>query len=273
MLAAQRRAEIIEVLDAVGTLSTDELAQRLRVSGETIRRDLQLLDQQRLIQRVHGGAMATGQVRREEPPYSVRVAADSAAKQRIGDLAAGLVTSGQTIIFDVGTTVLAVARALPATFTGVIVTCSLVAAAELAGRPGLEVLVSGGRVRSGDLALSNAQTLTFFEDIHADVAFLGSGCVSADEGLTDFYLDEIATRRVIIANTATSYVLADSSKLGKVGPHRVCGLHEVSGFITDVQPSEQMDTAFRQAGARLLFPDHGPSPEPRATTRQPLRPA
>ena len=80
MLAAQRRVEILEALDAAGTLTTDELAQRLRVSGETIRRDLLLLDRERLVRRVHGGAMATPQMRREEPPYSVR-AADGAAKK------------------------------------------------------------------------------------------------------------------------------------------------------------------------------------------------
>ncbi|MFZ1995425.1 MAG: DeoR/GlpR family DNA-binding transcription regulator [Solirubrobacteraceae bacterium] len=254
MLAAQRRAEILEALDAAGTLTTDELAQRLRVSGETIRRDLLLLDREQLIRRVHGGAMAAPQMRRAEPPYSVRVAADSAAKQRIGQLAAGLVTQGQTVVFDVGTTVLAVARALPANFSGVAVTCSLVAAAELATRPGVQVLIAGGRVRPGDLAVSNAHTVAFFEEIHADVAFLGSGCVSPGDGLTDFYLDEIATRRVIIANTATNYVLADSSKLGKVAPHRVCAVNEVSAFITDHAPPEEMEVELRQAGAAILHP-------------------
>ena len=123
MLAAQRRVEILQAVEAAGTLTTDELAQRLRVSGETIRRDLLLLDRERLVRRVHGGAMATPQMRREEPPYSVR-AADSAAKHRIGQLAASLVNPGRTVVFDVGTTVLAAARALPANFSGVAVTCS-----------------------------------------------------------------------------------------------------------------------------------------------------
>ena len=253
MLAAQRRVEILEALDAAGTLTTDELAQRLRVSGETIRRDLLLLDRERLVRRVHGGAMATPQMRREEPPYSVR-AADSAAKHRIGQLAASLVNPGQTVVFDVGTTVLAAARALPANFGGVAVTCSLVAAAELATRPGVQVLIAGGRVRPGDLAVSNAHTVAFFEEIHADVAFLGSGCVSPDHGLTDFYIDEIATRRVLIANSATTYVLADSSKLDKVAPHRVCGVDEVTAFITDQAPPEQLEAAFRDAAGHIIYP-------------------
>src|ERR1700743_1148113 len=82
MLAAQRRVEILEALDAPRTLTTDELPQRLRVSGETIRRDLLLLDRERLVRRVHGGAMATPQMRREEPPYSAR-AADGGGQNRI----------------------------------------------------------------------------------------------------------------------------------------------------------------------------------------------
>ncbi len=254
MLAEQRRAQILQALEAAGVLTTDDLAQELQVSGETIRRDLLLLDQQQRLRRVHGGAMTTSTARQEEPPYAVRAEDDSHAKKRIGELAADVISAGQTIIFDIGTTVLAAARALPMTFQGTAVTCSLVAAAELTSRPGIEVLVAGGRVRGGDLAVSNAHTVAYFSEIHADVAFLGSGCVSADEGVTDFYLDEIATRRVMIANTATTYVLADSSKLGKVAPHRVCGLDDISAIITDQAPSDQTRTAFRDAGAQLLFP-------------------
>ena len=116
------------------------------------------------------------------------------------------------------------------------------------------MLIAGGRVRPGDLAVSNAHTVAFFEEIHADVAFLGSGCVSPDDGLTDFYIDEIATRRVLIANSATTYVLADSSKLDKVAPHRVCGVDEVTAFITDQAPPEQLEAAFRDAAGHIIYP-------------------
>ena len=91
--------------------------------------------------------------------------------------------------------------------------------------------MAGGRVRGGDLAVSNAQTVEFFRDVHADVAFLGSGGVAPEAGLTDFYLDEVVTRRVILANAGAAYVLADASKLGKVAAHRVCGLDEVTAVV------------------------------------------
>jgi DeoR/GlpR family transcriptional regulator of sugar metabolism len=158
------------------------------------------------------------------------------------------------VVIDVGTTALEVARALPITFRGTVATCSLLVAAELAGRPTVEVLVSGGRVRAGDLACSNAQALSFFADLRPDVAFLGSGGVDTGTGLTDFHLDEVATRRIILANTARSYVLADSTKFGRVAPHRVCGLEEFDGLITDEMTSAPLRAAIERAGGVVVTP-------------------
>lgn len=254
MLPDERRARILRALDTAGTLSTEELANELQVSGETIRRDLIRLDHQRQLRRVHGGAMSASTIRGEEAPYPQRAEADTDAKRRIGELAASLVSPGQTLILDVGTTVLAVARALPPTLHGTVLTCSLLAAAELAGRAGLDVLVAPGRVRGGDLAVSNSLTVQFFNDVRADVAFLGTGGVSAEEGVTDYYIDEIATRRVIIANSTTTYALADTSKLGSVAPHHVCGLDEITAVITDRVPAPDIEAAIHQAGGRTIHP-------------------
>ena len=243
VLVEERRLRILQALDEAGTLSTEQLAQRLKVSAETVRRDLVQLDQQGRLHRVHGGAMNGTAARQEEAPFAERA-----------QVASGLVVPGQTVAFDVGTTALAVARALPGSFHGTVVTCSLLVAAELAGRAGVEVLVAGGRVRGGDLAVSNAQTVGFFRDVHADVAFLGSGGVAPEAGLTDFYLDEVVTRRVILANAGAAYVLADASKLGKVAAHRVCGLDEVTAVVTDQRPPRSLAGAIRDAGGRLLTP-------------------
>jgi DeoR family fructose operon transcriptional repressor len=245
VLVEERRLRILQALDEAGTLSTEQLAQRLEVSAETIRRDLVQLDQQGRLQRVHGGAMNGKVVRQEEPPFAERAGVAAEAKRRIAQVASGLVAPGQTVAFDVGTTALAVARALPGSFHGTVVTCSLA---------GVEVLVAGGRVRGGDLAVSNAQTVEFFRDVHADVAFLGSGGVDPEAGLTDFYVDEVVTRRVIIAKASAAYVLADASKLGKVAAHRVCGLDEVTAVVTDQRPPRSLAGAIRDAGGRLLMP-------------------
>lgn len=254
MLAEERRTRIIAALDAAGTLTTEALATDLDVSEETIRRDLVRLDRQQQIRRVHGGAMAATPLRGEEAPFAQRADADADAKRRIGELAASQISPGQTVILDVGTTVLAAARALSRDFRGTVLTCSLLAAAELAGRPGVEVLVAGGRVRGGDLAVSSALTVAFFREVRADVALLGTGCVSADDGVTDFYLDEIATRRQIITNSDTTYALADTSKLGRAAPYRVCDLDQLTGVITDQPPTHAVEAAITETGGFLLYP-------------------
>ena len=243
---------MLAAIDAAGTLATDELAQGLDVSGETVRRDLLLLDQRGEIRRIHGGAMTVSRRRSHEPSFAERATDAGDAKQRIGQCAAGLIADARTIVLDVGTTVLAVAQAMPASFRGTVATCSLLVAAELAGRPGVEVLVAGGRVREGDLALSNTQTVAFFHELRADVAFLGSGGVSASTGLTDFYVDEIATRQTMLAHSQRSYVLADASKLGHDAPHRVCSLNSVEAVITDRKTSRRVAAGLAGAGAHLI---------------------
>lgn len=253
MLAAERHRRMTEALRVSRIVSTEEFSRLLGVSPETVRRDLVALERTGVLVRVHGGATIDTDTVGEEAPFAERSAERHETKSRIGKLAAEQVFPGQTLIFDVGTTVLEVARALPNSFRGTVATCSLLVAAELAGRTGVEVLVSGGRVRGGDLACSNHQALEFFSNIRADVAFLGSGGLDADAGLTDFHIDEAATRKTILAGTAKSYVLADATKFGRVAPHRICGFDRVEAVITDQCPPDRIHDAIESAGASALF--------------------
>jgi DeoR family transcriptional regulator, fructose operon transcriptional repressor len=252
MLAAERHRRISDELQDRRIVRTEDFAKLLGVSVETVRRDLVVLERRGSLVRVHGGATSTAGRVGEEASYAERSASDHEAKVAIGRAAADLVLPGQTVIIDVGTTAVEVARTLPESYHGIVATCSLLAATELAGRPGIEVLVSGGRLRAGDLACSNAQAVAFFSDIHADVAFLGSGGVDAAAGLTDFHLDEVASRRVIAANTLRSYVLADAGKFGRVAPHRVCGLDEVDGVITNEAPPQTLRAAIERTGGVVV---------------------
>ena len=86
------------------------------------------------------------------------------------------------------------------------------------------------------MALSNSNTQNFFRDLHPDIAFLSSGGIDAGAGLTGYYQEEAAARRVIVQNSAVSYVLGDSSKFGRVARHRVADLQDLAGLITEVDP-------------------------------------
>ena len=117
-------------------------------------------------------------------------------KRAIAALAAGLVEPQDTVVIDIGTTALEVARALPADFRGRVLTNSVPVAMELSARDQVELLLSGGQVRPGDAACYGAQADAFFAQVYADKAFLGSGGVHAEAGLTDYYPHEVAARRV-----------------------------------------------------------------------------
>jgi len=255
VLAAERHARIREALRSSRVVSTEGLARGLRVSAETIRRDLAVLELRGSLTRVHGGATSNEGGFGDEASFVERSDMQREAKQLIGKAGAALVKPGQMVVIDLGTTAVEVARALTKNFSGVVATCSLLVAVELAGLPNIEVLVSGGRLRGGDLSLSNAQAVSYFEDIRADIAFLGSGGVDSEAGLTDFHLDEIAVRKTIMKNTVRSYVLADSTKFGRVARHRVAGFEEVDGVITERTPPANIQKAIEHSGGRIILPN------------------
>lgn len=255
MLPAERRRRIVEVLATRPSVQTEDLADTFAVSGETIRRDLLKLQREGLLQRVHGGATPVDRPVAVEDSFAQRRDANVGAKQAMARAAVSVLQPGDTAILDVGTSVLEVARALPLTWSGRVLTNSLLVAAALVDRPGIEVLVSGGRARPGDHALSGAQTVSFFADYYADVAFLGSGGVHSDAGLTDFHPDEVDVRRMMIAHAARCYVLADATKLGVIAARHVCPLDRFTALVTDGVPDDDLGAALADAGVRLVSAD------------------
>ncbi len=250
MLPSQRRQAILTEIRAASAVSAEALARRFEVSVETVRRDLRQLQQKGLLERVYGGATRPGG-RSSEGSFASRAARNLGRKQAIAALAASLVEPGETVIIDVGTTALAVARALPETFRGRVLTNSVPAAMELSGRDGVELLICGGQVRPGDGACGGAHAEAFFGEFYADKAFLGSGGVHPEAGLTDYYPAEVVVRRTIIAHTAVSYVLADSSKLGLIAVHRVCPLDRIDAVLTDDEENAEAAAALAAAGVTL----------------------
>lgn len=248
MLPTQRRQAILTEVRQTRAVSAEELARRFGVSLETIRRDLRGLRDQGLLTRVYGGALS---VRSSEGDYATRSSLHGPRKQAIARLAATLVEPADTIVIDIGTTALEVARALPEAFRGRVLTNSVPVAMVLANREEIELLLCGGQVRHGDAACYGAQAEAFFADFYADKAFLGSGGVHAQAGLTDYHPAEVTTRRTIIAHAAASYILADSSKLGAIAVHRVCPLDTITAVLTDPEASAEAVDVLTAAGCTI----------------------
>jgi DeoR family glycerol-3-phosphate regulon repressor len=250
MLPTQRRQAILDELHSATAVSAERLAREFGVSVETVRRDLRKLRDRGLLERVYGGA--TRPSRSSEGSFAARSVRHIEQKRAIARLAASLAGPEDTIVIDIGTTALEVARALPVTFKGRVLTNSVPVAMELSARDDVELLLCGGQVRPGDAACAGAHAEAFFAEFYADKAFLGSGGVHPDAGLTDYYPAEVVIRRTIIEHSASSYVLADSAKLGAIAVHRVCPLDRIAAVITDDAGHTGAADALASAGVTLL---------------------
>jgi DeoR/GlpR family transcriptional regulator of sugar metabolism len=251
MMPTQRRQAILAQVREQAAVSAEQLARQFGVSVETIRRDLGRLQRDGLLERVYGGATRPSG-RSSEGSFAARSTRHIERKRAIAALAALLVEPEETIVIDIGTTALEVARALPSGFRGRVLTNSVPAAMELSGRDDIELLLSGGQIRPGDGACSGAHAESFFAEFYADRAFLGSGGVHPGAGLTDYHPAEVVTRRTIIEHTAKSYVLADSSKLGVIAVRRVCQLDQVAAVLTDDAENAAAYADLAAEGVRLL---------------------
>lgn len=250
----ERRLAIAAAVRRQPLVRAGALADQFGVSVETVRRDLLVLEHKGILERVYGGARGVP-VRSFEPPVGERRLRELAAKKAMAAIVVSMLSPGNTVILDVGTSVAEVARQLPWDFRGRVLTPSLPVAAALDGHEGIEVLVCGGQLRRGDMALSGPQAERFFGDFYVDKAILGSGGIHAGAGLTDYYPAEVAVRQTILEHAAEAYVLADATKVGHVALCKVCELRDLTAVITDWRVAPEAAADLEAAGATVLVAD------------------
>jgi len=251
MNAHARRQLCLERLAENGEVTVAELSQAAEVSEMTIRRDLEQMERERLLKRVHGGAISPVS-RGYEPPYALRSGRREDAKERIGRLAASLVSENETLVIDVGTTTLALARRLVDAAGLTVVTPSLRAADVLSVTPDLRVIVTGGITRPGEQSLVGDLAERAFDELYCDTVFLGAGGVDAAAGVTEFNLEDTRVKRAALGSARRCVVLADASKLGKVALASVCPLDRVDVLVTDSSAPEEALAAIRDNGVEVL---------------------
>src|ERR1700677_431423 len=232
VLPSQRRQAVLHRLTTVGEVGFAELAEEFSVSEMTIRRDVETLEGEGLARRVRGGAISVTS-RSYEPPFGVRATTAAQAKAAIGTAAGPLGHGGDTIIIDVGTTTLELARALHGRQGITVVTAALPVAVELGNEPGIRVVVTGGQVRQGELSLTGGMAEDAFTTMNCDVAFIGVAGVCLAPGLTEYNPDDARVKRAAIGAARRTIVLADVSKLGRIAFATVAPLSAVDALVTD----------------------------------------
>jgi len=237
---AERLEVILERLSEKGDVGVTELANELGASPATVRRDLRLLEEQRLLARTHGGAVAHGVL--YELPLRYRSTRHSEEKRRIAAAAAERVSEGMVVGLTGGTTTTEVARALSDRRRLTIVTNSLSIAAELAVRPNLKLVVTGGVARPESYELIGPLAEGILAGLNLDLAIVGVDGISVDAGLTTHHEAEAHTNRALIDRSARALVVADASKIGHAAFARICEAAHVDELITDANaPAAELD--------------------------------
>ena len=250
MSKTARFGRILELLARDGTVTVADLATELGVSDATVRRDLQALGEQRLLERSHGGAVAHGTA--HELPVRYRTGR-SDEKRRIASAAAELVSDGVAIAFTGGTTTTEVARMLVARQDLTVVTNALNIAVELAIRPNLKLIVTGGVARSASYELVGTLADATLRGLYVDLAFVGVDGVDAERGLTTQNEVEAATNRALMDRAKRTVVVADASKLGRVAFAEIAGIESADQLITNTGADDDEVERLRAAGLAVTL--------------------
>lgn len=257
MLAELRREQIVSRVNERGQVTTEELARSLAVSVETIRRDLGVLEEASQLSRVHGGAISLLRHVHAEASYAERREQANWQKTQIGRFIAGLLPEDATVFLDLGTTIDAIVESIPDSFCGTLLTTSLRIGMELARLPRAEVLVTGGRLRRDELSVSGSMAAAFLAGFHPDIAVISTGAVSAETGITDYDLEEIQLKRLVLANAGRAYLVADATKIGQTATYQFCSVAEPYAIVTSSDVNGFDRSRLIEAGANVLTVPEG----------------
>ncbi|MGI6251437.1 MAG: DeoR/GlpR family DNA-binding transcription regulator [Anaerolineaceae bacterium] len=240
LIAEERRAVLLRELNDHGFIQAAESAKRLGISVITIRRDLELLEEEGLCIRKRGGAVRSSDRVTLELPYEIKRNQHINEKKRIGQNASTLVKDGNTIILDAGSTTFAMSLFLRSKRRISVVTNDLQIAVKLASNPGINLICTGGIVRPNVFSLQGREVVNLIEDLHVDTTFLGADAIHEDLTITNVNFEEVPIKQAMIRAAKQVVLIADSSKFNRTGFVKVCSISEIDKIITDRGISESV---------------------------------
>lgn len=253
--AAVRRQRMLALIDERGFARVSELGEAFGVSEVTVRSDLDRLESNGAVRRVHGGAMARANPVVRELPFEEALQASTEEKRVIARAAAGLVEPGMSVLLDVGTTTAAVADALAdrdelRDVTVITNGLSIALALEQA-IPRFQVVVTGGTLRPLQHSLVAPLASVLFDHVHADIAFIGCNGVDAVGGVTNINLPEAELKRRMVAASSRAVVVADGSKIGRVRLGRIGAIDDFALVLTGSSAAAEPVAELREHGTDI----------------------
>jgi DeoR/GlpR family transcriptional regulator of sugar metabolism len=232
MFTYERQHKILQILEMIPGVRISDLSASLGVSQATIRRDLDRLSEVGQLRRIHGGAILTKRVPPEAPVIQ-RITQNSDEKRRIGKLAASLVGDGETIFIGSGSTTKEVARNLTGRQNITVITNAMPVINQLSQEEGITLIATGGFLEPSELSFIGHLTEHVLHELRPQKVFMGIQAFSIVEGLTNDYLPEVSTDRVIIQSAPEVILVTDHTKFGKVCAALVAPITAIQTLVTD----------------------------------------
>jgi DeoR family transcriptional regulator, glycerol-3-phosphate regulon repressor len=247
-----RQSHLLEEVRARGSVSVEALAEKFKVTLQTVRRDVKLLSDAGLLARFHGGVRVPSSTT-ENIEYRQRQLLNEHAKQRIARTVAAAVPEGCSLILNIGTTIEAIARELLRHKGLRVITNNLNVAAILSDNPDCEVIVAGGIVRARDRGIIGEVTVDFIKQFKVDIGLIGISGIETDGTLRDFDYREVKVANAIIAHSREIWVAADHSKFNRPAMVELARFDDIDMLFTDAAPSAPFPALLTQAGVNCVI--------------------
>jgi len=252
VLPAKRHFELVELIRARGQMTVNELASHFTVSGDTVRRDLDLLASQGLIKRTHGGAVAMDNLVHQDSPFTQRMSTRIPAKRRIARAASRLIGDGETLLINGGSTTKLFAAELADRRNLTVVTNNLGVPATLPPDCFSNVYILGGEYKGDAQVTVGPVGFVSAGSISVDSAVIGVGGIAVKEGLTTTVLEECSMILAMICAARRTIVLADASKFGHSSFAHIASLDRIQVLVTDEEPPDALAQALKEARVQVI---------------------
>ena len=248
MLKVERQNVILDEIRTHNRVKSSKLCEVLQVSEDTIRRDLNDLEEKGQLKKVHGGAMALSYI----PSFVKREVQEIQTKHIIAKKAISLIEDGHVLIIDGGTSNLQLVNLLPIDKKITIFTNSIPVASKLCEYPNVDgVLLGGNILRKGHTTIGY-EAVESLQGIHADMCFLGITSVDPVFGLTEDNRQETTIKKAIIAASNTVVSMVISNKLNSRQSFKVCDINSLDIMVTELDPEDDILLPFAAKGIRIL---------------------
>jgi len=249
MLKEERQHSILNEVELHNRVLLTDLADKLNVSVDTVRRDVKELDEENMLIKVHGGAVSLG-FTNHTPQRNNVYALDK--KIIIAKKAISLLRNNSVILIDGGTTCLELAKLLPTNLKLTCFTLSLPVAMELLRKPNVETIFIGGALSKDSQMAMGPSTIHALSDIKVDYSFIGTGYVDPEFGLTEFDWDVVQTKKAVINASKKTVLLCISEKLNSQHRFKTCHLNVINTMITELEPWDAKLEAFKNLNIQIL---------------------